>query len=153
MGYLGLEDLLERFTSDGIRNSLIGFEPAFKRLTSASLACNQSNGYPPYNLERVDDSTYRITLAVAGFTIGELDITVSDNKLVVTGQSNTNTNNENLRPQDYIYKGLAERDFKRSFVLADHVSVTNASLKNGLLAIDLKYEMPEALKPKSIQIN
>jgi len=129
--------------------SLIGFEPTLRRLANAETLSNTA-GYPPYNLERVADHQYRITLAVAGFTLDELDITVTDNNLVVSG------NTENRQPVEgtqIVHKGIAERNFVRSFVLADHVVVTGASLEHGLLTIELTQEVPEALKPRKIQID
>ena len=127
--------------------SLIGFEPTIRRLSTAEALDN--GGYPPYNLERMSDQEYRITLAVAGFTFGELDITLADNKLTVTGNT---SDRKNVSSSDWIHKGIAERNFTRTFVLADHVVVTNAALENGLLTIDLTREIPEALKPRKITI-
>jgi molecular chaperone IbpA len=134
-----------------VRNSLIGFEPTFSRLATYNTLDTQNGGYPPYNLERVDDSNYRITLAVAGFVLSDIDITLENSKLTISGSNNQNTV-DNEHPKVYLYKGIAERGFKRTFVLADHVSVTKANLENGLLTVDLKYEMPEARKPKKITI-
>jgi len=127
--------------------SLIGFEPTLRRLSTAEALDN--GGYPPYNLERISDQEYRITLAVAGFTFGDLDITLADNKLTVSGDTSNRKNGSN---SDWIHKGIAERAFTRTFVLADHVIVNNASLENGLLTIDLTREVPEALKPRKIAI-
>ena len=129
--------------------SLIGFEPTLRRLANAETLGN-TTGYPPYNLERVAEHQYRITLAVAGFTLDELDITLTDNNLVVVG--NTEGRQEDTG-RTVIHKGIAERNFTRSFVLADHVVVTGASLEHGLLTIELTQEVPEALKPRKIQID
>ena len=129
--------------------SLIGFEPTLRRLANAESISNTA-GYPPYNLECVSDNQYRITLAVAGFTLDELDITLTDNNLVVVG---TTGNRQPISQSQLIYKGIAERNFTRSFILADHVVVTGASLEHGLLTIDLMLEVPEALKPRKIQID
>ena len=127
--------------------SLIGFEPTLRRLSTAETLDN--GGYPPYNLERISEQGYRMTLAVAGFSMNELDITLADNKLTVTGDTNDRKNSSGV---DLIHKGIAERNFTRTFVLADHVVVTNAALENGLLTIDLTREIPEALKPRKIEI-
>lgn len=127
--------------------SLIGFEPTFRRLSTAEALDN--GGYPPYNLERISDQGYRITLAVAGFTLSELDITLADNKLTVAGDTSVR---KTTASGDWIHKGIAERNFTRTFVLADHVVVTNAALENGLLTIELTREIPEALKPRKIAI-
>jgi molecular chaperone IbpA len=128
--------------------SLIGFEPTFKRLSNATSFDNA--GYPPYNLERISDQQYRITLAVAGFQLNELDITLADNKLTITGNTSNRSNNHN---REMVHKGIAERNFTRSFVLADHVIVKGAVLEHGLLTIDLNQEVPEALKPRKISID
>ena len=127
--------------------SLIGFEPTFRRLSNAESLDN--GGYPPYNLERISDQEYRITLAVAGFSMNELDITLADNKLTVAGDT---SDRKNTSGSNWIHKGIAERTFTRTFVLADHVVVNNAALEHGLLTIDLTREVPEALKPRKIAI-
>jgi len=127
--------------------SLIGFEPTLRRLSTAETVDN--GGYPPYNLERISEQEYRITLAVAGFTMSDLDITLADNKLTVSGST---SDRKNTSGSDWIHKGIAERSFTRTFVLADHVVVNNAKLENGLLTIELTREIPEALKPRKIAI-
>ena len=128
--------------------NLIGFEDTLKRLALGETVDN-TGGYPPYNLEAVSENSYRITVAVAGFKSDELDITLADNKLTISGnalQRNVNTS------RNFVHKGIAERNFTRSFVLADHVNVTGADLENGLLTVNLEQEIPEALKPRSIVI-
>lgn len=123
----------------------IGFEPTLRRL---QVTQGQSQGgYPPFNLERVDDHRYRITLAVAGFTMDDLDITIEDNQLTISGDIRHKDDN-----RQYLHKGIASRSFGRSFVLADHVNVIGAYLENGILTVDLEHEIPEALKPRKIQI-
>lgn len=123
----------------------IGFEPTIRRLLVNQ---NKSNtgGYPPFNLEQIDDNHYRITLAVAGFAMEELDVVVADNQLTISGVQ------KNDQSRNYLHKGIAERDFTRNFVLADHVNVISARLDNGLLVIDLVQEIPDVLKPKKIAI-
>lgn len=140
-------------TFDGLLNEAmrdfnriaIGFEPTIRRLMVNQNKLNAS-GYPPFNLEQVDENHYRITLAVAGFAMDELDITVADNQLTITGAQKRD------EEKTYLHKGIAERDFSRSFMLADHVKVTSASLDNGLLVLDLIREIPDVLKPRKISI-
>ena len=128
------------------RRSTIGFDRLFDMLETNARASAPEN-YPPFNLERVADDRYRITLAVAGFTRDEIDITAQQNLLLVTG-----------RKQDaggqahFLHLGIANRGFERRFELADFVFVEDARLNDGLLVIDLVREVPEAMKPKTIAI-
>ena len=124
----------------------IGFEPTFRRLALGDSVDN-TGGFPPYNLELISDNHYRITLAVAGFKLDDLDITLADNKLTISG------NIAERAERSFVHKGIAERAFTRSFVLADHVNIVGAELETGLLTIDLEQEIPEALKPRKIPIS
>ena len=103
--------------------------------------------YPPYNIERTGDHEYRITMAVAGFNAEELNIEVKENALTVTGRKAERED----KPQ-FLHQGIAARNFERRFQLADHVEVTGAAMENGLLHVDLKREIPEAMKPRTIEI-
>ena len=126
--------------------SLVGFDRLAAQLDAA--ANNEaSSGYPPYNIERTDENSYRIEIAVAGFKSDELSIEVKENLLTVTGRK---TANDDVKR--YLHRGLAERNFERRFQLADYVIVTDAALADGLLSISLKRELPEALKPRTIEI-
>lgn len=107
----------------------------------------EAPGYPPYNVELVQENRYRITMAVAGFDRSELDIESERNTLKVVGHRRREDGK-----RTYLHQGLAERDFEHRFRLADHVKVVGASLDNGLLNIDLEREIPEALKPRKIEI-
>ena len=124
----------------------VGFDRVFDLLDSA--AGQASNGYPPYNIEKAGENAYRIVMAVAGFSEAELSLTQKENELVVTGQ--TAPNGEDGR--QYLYRGIAGRNFERRFQLADHVKVTGAKLANGLLTIELQREIPEEKKPRAIEI-
>ncbi|MGH7055564.1 MAG: Hsp20 family protein, partial [Stellaceae bacterium] len=104
-------------------------------------------GYPPYNIETTGEDAYRLTMAVAGFAGDELDITVQENTLVVTGKAKKD--DENGR---YLHRGIARRGFERRFSLAEHIKVTGASLENGMLHVDLVREVPETAKPRKIAI-
>lgn len=108
---------------------------------------SDSNGFPPYNIEITGENKYRVTLAVAGFAQSELSIQQQDNELVVSG-----TGDESSDGRAFLYRGIAGRAFERRFQLADHVKVTEATLNNGLLQINLMREIPEALRPRKIEI-
>ena len=125
----------------------IGFDRLANLIDSASRFDAQAPSYPPYNVERVDEDAYRVTMAVAGFSEDELDIEVKDQTLTVAGRKA-----EPETRATYLYQGIAARSFERRFQLADHVQVTGARLENGLLHVDLRREVPEALKPRSIPI-
>lgn len=127
--------------------SSIGFDRLASMLDSALTSDATPSGYPPYNIEIVDDNRYEITLAVAGFSQDELDIQVEKGVLTVRGDKSVKDDHK------YLYHGIANRTFERKFNLADYIEVTNADLRNGLLTIDLVKEIPEAMKPKSIAIN
>jgi len=124
----------------------IGFDRMFDLLDN--LGKSEATGYPPYNIERVDEDRYRITLAVAGFSEKDVDIELHENTLKVVGARPDADEQRN-----YLHQGIAGRSFERRFQLADHVKVDSASLVNGLLNIDLRREIPEAKKPKKIEIN
>ncbi|MFD2111497.1 Hsp20 family protein [Thiorhodococcus fuscus] len=125
--------------------SMIGFDRLANSLETAYRT--EPGGYPPYNVEVIDENSYRITLAVAGFTESELDIEAKENLLTVTGQRKTAEAEGN-----FLYRGIANRSFERKFQLADYVRVAEARLENGLLNIELVREVPEAMKPRRIEI-
>ncbi len=104
--------------------------------------------YPPYNIEKTDADTYRISVAVAGFSEEDLSVEVKENALIVAGKKAAED-----KDRSYLHRGIATRAFERRFALADHVRVTGAGHENGMLNIDLKREVPEALKPRRIQIS
>lgn len=125
--------------------SVVGFDRLAQLLETASV--DQATGYPPYNIERTDENAYRIEIAVAGFRADELNIEVKENLLTVQGRKAAND-----AERRFLHRGLAERDFERRFQLADYVIVTDARLADGLLSIALRRELPEALKPRRIEI-
>jgi molecular chaperone IbpA len=133
--------------------STVGFDRFFSLLDQAT--ADGSPGYPPYNIERTGDNTYRISVAVSGFSQGELSIVAKENTLTIKGEKSANENGqENGRAKsEVLYRGIAARAFERAFQLADFVLVKNASLENGLLHVDLVREIPEAKKPRSIPIS
>lgn len=130
------------------RNS-VGFDRMARLLDG--VGAEQGPSYPPYNIEKVDESSYRITMAVAGFAESDLDVQVKDNQLTVTGRVEKSDSEEKER--HYLHRGIAERAFERRFNLADHIKVAGANLVNGLLHVDLVREVPEAMKPRTISIN
>lgn len=126
--------------------SVVGFDRLASLLETAT--ADAATGYPPYNIERTDENAYRIDIAVAGFRPEELNVEVKENLLTVTGRKAANDESK-----QYLHRGLAERNFERRFQLADYVIVSDANLADGLLSISLKRELPEALKPRTVQIN
>jgi len=128
------------------RNS-IGFDRMGSLLDHALRSQKDSTGFPPYDIETMGDDRYAITLAVAGFDDEELDIQVENGVLRVRGKKA-----DDSEEKSYLYRGIANRSFERKFNLADHIEVTGANLKNGLLTISLVKEIPEAMKPRSIAI-
>ena len=126
----------------------VGYDRLASLLNSAHRV-DQGGGYPPYNIVTAGENHYRITMAVAGFSESEINITSEHNKLQVTGEKAEEKESEESH---YLYRGIATRSFERRFNLADHVRVSGARLDNGLLHIELEREIPEAMKPKTIPI-
>ncbi|MEC8011146.1 MAG: Hsp20 family protein [Pseudomonadota bacterium] len=127
------------------RNS-IGFDRIASLINNAMMQDNAAQGYPPYNIEVVDENNYAITLAVAGFTLDELNIVSEKGVLTVKGVK------ADKQKKQYLHQGIANRNFERKFNLADHVEVVDADLQNGMLTINLVRIIPEAMKPKIIAI-
>ena len=125
--------------------STVGFDRLFQLLDGG--VEGEASTYPPYNIERTADNEYRITMAVAGFTKDEIDIQVKEQSLTVKGEKKADD-----KERQYLHRGIATRAFERRFQLADHVEVTGADLQDGLLHLDLVRNVPERLKPRSVQI-
>ena len=137
---------MNRFDFTPYRRSTVGFDRLFDLLENASRG-NSGDNYPPFNIERRDEDSYRITLAVAGFKPADLDITAQQNMLVIQGRK------ADEQPQgQFLHVGIAQRGFERRFELADFVRVERANLEDGLLVIDLVREVPEAMKPRKIEV-
>ena len=128
--------------------STIGFDRMTRLLDAATRLDDSALSYPPYNIEVLGDDAYRITMAVAGFGEGDIDITAQDNSVVISGKV-TKADEE----RKFLYRGIAGRAFERRFELADHIKVSGASLVHGLLHVDLVREVPEAMKPRTIKID
>jgi molecular chaperone IbpA len=126
--------------------STIGYD-RLMQLADAAMRFENGDGYPPYNIESTGENAYRLTMAVAGFAADEIDVTVKENALLVTGRSKKED-----EKKAYLYRGIARRAFERRFQVADHIKVVGASLDNGLLHVDLVREIPEAMKPRKIEI-
>lgn len=132
------------FDFSPFRRSTVGFDRLFDMLENS--AAGNGENYPPFDLIKVDDNEYRIEIAVAGFRQGEIDITSHQNVLIIRGQKNEEAGS------NYVHRGIATRSFERRFALADHIQVTGADMKDGMLSIDLVREIPEAMKPRKIEI-
>jgi molecular chaperone IbpA len=139
--------VMDRFDFSPLFRSSIGFDRLARMVDAATRVDSTALSYPPYNIEKTGDDSYRLTMAVAGFARDELDITVHENTLIVTGKARKE--DENGR---YLHRGIARRAFERRFSLADHIKATGASLDNGLLHVDLVREVPETMKPRQIAI-
>lgn len=137
---------MRTFDLTPLYRSTVGFDRVFDLLDTMGKA--ETGGYPPYNIERLDENDYRITLAVAGFAEDELDVELHENTLTVTG-----SRGDTDEGRTFLYQGIAGRSFQRRFQLAEHVQVAGASLVNGLLNIELKREIPESAKPRKISIS
>ena len=139
---------MRHFDLSPLYRSTVGFDRLFNLLDQAT-SNESAPSYPPYNIERTAENAYRITIAVAGFGEGDLSIESKENALTVKGEKQLV---EGAEKREVLHQGIAARAFERRFQLADYVQVTGASLKNGLLHIDLVREIPEAKKPRQIPI-
>jgi molecular chaperone IbpA len=144
----GGQDMRSAFDFAPYRRSTVGFDRLFDMLENSTLGQGQEN-YPPFDLIKLGDNDYRIELAVAGFKPDEIDITAQQNVLLVSGRKQDESDE---KANNYVYRGIATRSFERRFALADHIQVRGADLRDGLLSIELKREIPEAMKPKKINI-
>jgi len=141
---------MDGFDFSPLFRSTIGFDRVTRLLDAATRVDSASLGYPPYNIEKTGDESYRLTMAVAGFSPSELNVTVHENTLLVTGKAQKEEEKKN--GNGYLHRGIARRAFERRFSLADHMKVAGAKLDNGMLHVDLVHEVPEAAKPRKIAI-
>jgi molecular chaperone IbpA len=135
-----------RYDYAPLYRSTVGFDRLVQLLDAAS-GLDAEVGYPPYNIERLDDAKYRITMAVAGFGEGDLTIEVKENALMVRGDKKIDETK-----RQFLHRGIGQRAFERRFQLADYVEVTGAELKDGVLHVDLVRNLPERMKPRTIAI-
>ena len=140
---------MDRFDFSPLLRSTIGFDRLARLVDGATRFDAATPTYPPYNIESTGEDSYRLTMAVAGFARDELDITVQQNSLVISGKAHEEDDAAQGR---YLHRGIARRAFERRFSLADHIKVNGASLDNGLLHVDLVREVPEAAKLRQIKI-
>lgn len=133
------------FDFSPFRRSSVGFDRLFDMLENSNQTQNGET-FPPFDLIRLDDNRYRIEIAVAGFRRNEIEITAQQNVLIIRGQKTEGDG------ADYVHRGIAARSFERRFALADHIQVHGADLNDGMLALDLVREIPEAMKPRKIEI-
>ena len=141
---------MTRFDLTPLYRSTVGFDRFASLLDSIAGLDGETPSYPPYNIERLDENAYRITMAVAGFSKDELKIDVKEGVLTVRG---TKSDDKANGKTEYLHRGIATRSFERRFQLADYVEVTGAELKDGLLHVMLKRELPEQMRPRTIEIN
>ena len=139
--------MMRTFDFAPLYRSTVGFDHLSQLLDSIAQREQNQPSYPPYNIERLSQDEYRISMAVAGFTEAELNIQSEHQTLKVRGEK-AGDNTE----RQYLHQGIAARNFERVFQLADHIKVVNAHLENGLLHIELRREVPEAMKPRQIPI-
>ena len=138
---------MDHFDFSPLFRSTIGFDRLTRLVETASRLDSAALAYPPYNIEKTGEDAYRLTMAVAGFSRDEIDVTVHENSLTVTGKANKQESEGR-----YLHRGIARRGFERRFSLADHIKVVGASLDNGMLHVDLVHEVPEEAKPRKIAI-
>jgi len=139
---------MRTFDFSPLFRSTVGFDRMTQLMDAAMTRPEQSDGYPPYNIEKQGDNKYCITLAVAGFGPDDIDVTVKENSLVISGKAEAVD-----KEQSYLHRSIAGRAFERSFQLADHLVVGGADMENGLLHVDLKRIVPEELKPRRVEIS
>ena len=138
---------MRHFDFSPLYRATVGFDQIVDMFDSVMTSDIQTSSYPPYNIEKMDGDIYRISVAVAGFSDADLSVEVKENSLIISAGK---TEEEK---KNYLHRGIASRSFKRQFQLADHVQVTGASHSDGMLHVELKREVPEALKPRQIQIS
>ena len=136
-----------RFDLSPLYRSTVGFDSLASMLDQVAGFNNEADTYPPYNIERLTENEYRITMAVAGFGKQDVKIEVKENTLSIRGEKK-----EADKERTFLHRGIASRAFERRFQLADHVEVRGADVKDGLLSVDLEREVPERLKPRTIEI-
>lgn len=140
---------MRAFDISPLLRSSIGFENLNRLVEFAGRSDNTDGGFPPYNIEKVGDGSYKIAMAVAGFGRNELELIVQENTLIVTGKASAETE---TGERQFLHRGIAKRAFERRFQLADTIKVTGADYENGLLNIQLVREIPEHKKPRTVEI-
>jgi molecular chaperone IbpA len=139
--------VMDRFDFSPLFRSTIGFDRLARLVDSATRVDSTALSYPPYNIEKTGEDSYRLSMAVAGFAPSDLDVQVQENGLLITGKAQPETD-----ASRYLHRGIARRAFERRFQLADTIKVVGASFDNGMLHVELVREIPEAMKPRTIKI-
>ena len=152
MGRCKLESLIggytmRQFDFSPLYRATVGFDQIADMFDRVLTSDTQTSSYPPYNIEKIDEDAYRISVAVAGFSEADLNVEVRENSLIISAGKTDE------KQKNYLHRGIATRSFERRFQLADHVHVNGANHSDGMLHIDLKREVPEALKPRKIHIS
>ena len=140
---------MQHFDLAPLYRASVGFDQIADLMDRVFASDVEQSGYPPYNIEKTDENAYRISIAVAGFSVDDLNVEVRENALIVTARKAGDDDAE----RTYLHRGIATRAFERRFHLADHVQVTGAHHADGMLHIDLVREVPEALKPRRIEVS
>ena len=143
---------MRMFDTAPLLRSAVGFDNMNRLLDSVTRLDPSETAYPPYDIEKVSDDGYRITMAVAGFKDSELDIVVKEGQLEISGKTETVTDDSGETEPTYLHRGIARRAFTRRFTLADTIKVVGAEMQDGLLHVDLVREIPEERKPRQISI-
>lgn len=139
---------IQGFDLPALHRKFIGFDPLFEDFARAVSNAKQDN-YPPYNIFRIGETQYIIEMAIAGFDESELDVSVTDRVLHISGEQRIDAN---VSTKEYLHRGISSRDFERSFTLGEHMTVVGASVRNGILTVTLEKEVPEAAKLRRIAI-
>lgn len=139
---------LVRFDTNALNRALVGFDTLFDNFEQR-FANQINNNYPPYNIVKYDDDRYEIQVAVSGFDKDEITVEIDQNQLTIKGKHLDQTEEEDVQ---YLHRGLASRDFTRTFTLAEHMEVGEGRIKNGILKLELKRVIPEALKPRVLKL-
>lgn len=138
---------LTRYDVNALNRALVGFDRIFDDM-ERRFANSVSNNYPPYNIARLEDNLYEIAIAVTGFEKSDVEVTVEGDKLTITGSKEEKVEDG----VEFLHRGLALRDFERTFTLADHMKVQSAEIKNGILTVRIEREIPEEMKPRVIDV-
>jgi molecular chaperone IbpA len=138
---------LQRFDTQALNRALVGFDRIFDDM-ERRFASQVTNNYPPYNICRLQENLYQIEIAVTGFEKNEITVTVEQDKLNIAGQRNKDEDTT----AEFLHRGLALRDFERTFTLAEHMKIVSAEIKNGVLSIRIEREIPESAKPRIIDV-
>jgi molecular chaperone IbpA len=143
---------MRSFDLSPLFHTSVGFDRLNRMLDTANRVDERTQNYPPYNIEKLDENSYRIIMAVAGFGEDDIELTQHENALTITGKAQETNSNGEKDASKVLHQGIARRGFQRRFELADYIRVTGANLENGMLSVELMREVPEEMKPRRIEI-